>query len=30
MLIDAHHHLWDPAERLQDWIDAQVPLAIRD
>ena len=29
MIIDAHHHLWDPAARDHAWLDALPPLRRR-
>jgi L-fuconolactonase len=26
MWIDAHHHLWDPAQRPQSWMDPEWPI----
>ena len=26
MRIDAHHHLWDPAQRSQPWMDPEWPI----
>ncbi len=26
MWIDAHHHLWDPAQRSQPWMDPEWPI----